>query len=218
MGGRVRLILAMLGGGLALALVPAVAGAAGGGNATVCSGSLPPGTYHSIVVPAGQTCDLGDGPATVLAGVSVGPGATFSLGHEQPRTPPTSTIGGGVSGDNAAQVQIHNARITGGVNLQGGAGPNCGGGPCFSDLEDDVVNGGATINGYDGFWLGFIRNTVAGTTTITNNHVPDEIDLGSNTVKGALRCGGNNPLENTGDSPGAPNTVTGQDTCNENPA
>lgn len=221
---RVRLGITIVGvgGALALGLVPAATGVAAGPSAAVCSGSLAPGTYQSITVPAGATCDLGDGPVTVLAGVSVGPGATFMLGHETPYGPLTSSLGGGVVGDNAAQVQIHNSRITGGVNLQGGSGPFGCTAPiaplCFNDLEDNVINGGATINGYDGLYLGFIRNTVNGTTTVTNNAVPDELDLGSNTVHGDLVCGGNTPVENTGESPGAPNSVTGRDTCNENPA
>jgi len=44
----------------------------------------------------------------------------------------------------------------------------------------------------------------------------DEIDIGTNTVHGSLSCAGNNPLENTGGSPGpTPDTVTGRNTCNE---
>jgi len=182
---------------------------------------LAPGTYHSLVVPAGQICDLGVGPVRVRAGVEIGPGATFILGFEL--GPDTGTITGGIVGDNAAQVQVHNARITGGVRLQGGAGPVGCTEPdapvCFTDLEDNSISGGVTINGYNGFFLGFIRNHVNGAVTISNNVVPDEIDIGTNMVNGSLTCAGNNPLENTGGSPGpTPNTVTGQNTCHEVPA
>jgi len=135
--------------------------------------------------------------------------------------PATGTITGGLVADNAAQVQVHNARITGGVRIQGGVGPFGCAGPvenlCFTDLEDNSISGGTTIDGYNGFLLGFIRNHVNGSVTISNNvQTEDEIDIGSNVINGSLTCSGNNPLENTGGSPGpAPNTVTGQNTCHE---
>lgn len=107
----------------------------------------------------------------VLAGVPVGHGATFMLGFES--GPATGSIDGGLAADHAAQVQVHNARITGGVSILGGAGPFGCTEPfrpvCFTDLEDNSISGGATIEGYDGFWLGFIRNHVNGSVTISDN-------------------------------------------------
>jgi hypothetical protein len=51
---------------------------------------------------------------------------------------------------------------------------------------------------------------------ITNNaQTFNEMDIGSNTVNGSLFCSGNNPTENTGHSPGGPNSATGQNTCRE---
>jgi len=42
------------------------------------------------------------------------------------------------------------------------------------------IDGGATIDGYTGFFLGFIRNHVNGSVTISNNaQTLDEIDIGS---------------------------------------
>lgn len=199
--------------------------AAAASPVTICDGSSVPGTYTAAVVPAGAVCDLGAGPVRVLAGVRVGAGATFMLGFEG--GPATGTIGGGLVAIDAAQVQVHNASISGGVRIQGGDGafgPQCAlpFGVCFTDLEDNSINGGVTISGYDGFWLGFIRNgsagkPVEGTVTINNNNLPyDEIDIGSNSVHGSLFCFGNVPLENVGHSPGpGTDTVTGQDTCHE---
>ena len=203
--------------GAVVALGTATPAGADPSSATVCTGGLAPGAYRSIVVPAGATCDLGVGPVTVTGGVQVGAGATFVLGFEH--GPPTGTIGGGVTADDAAQVLVHNAAITGGVRIDGGSGAFASAcavpfGVCATDFEDNAISGGAVINNYDGFWLGFIRNTVKGTVKITNNNQSfDEIDLGSNTVNGSLFCSGNNPTENTGDSPGGPNTATGQNTC-----
>jgi hypothetical protein len=88
---------------------------------------------------------------------------------------------------------------------------------CITLLQGNSINGGATINGYNGLFLGFIRNHVNGSVTISNNNQAlDEIDIGSNVVNGSLTCAGNTPTENTGDSPGpTPDTVTGQNTCHE---
>ena len=215
---RARAVLPLGVGALLLFFLPASASAASS-SSTTCVGTLAPGTYHSLVVPAGQTCDLGVGPVRVLAGVQVGPGATFMLGFEL--GPATGTITGGLVADNAAQVQVHNARITGGVTIQGGSGAFGCAQPvphlCFTDLEDNSISGGATIDGYNGFFLGFIRNHVNGSVTISNNtQTPDQLDIGSNVINGNLTCAGNNPTENTGSSPGpTPNTATGHDTCHE---
>ncbi len=206
-----------------LAVAVVVAPGARAGGPTACVGTLPPGTYQSIVVPSGQTCDLGVGPVTVYGGVRIGPGATFMLGFEG--GPSTGTISGGIAAASAAQVQVHDAIINGGVTVEGGAGPFASGCPvlptplgqlpiCFTDFEDNSINGAATINGYNGIWLGFIRNHDNGTVTISNNNQQyDQIDIGSNVVYGNLVCFGNTPTENTGESPGGPSSVTGLDTC-----
>ena len=215
---RARAVLPLGVGALLLFFLPASASAAAS-SATACVGTLAPGTYQSLIVPAGQTCDLGIGPVRVLAGVQVGPGASFVLGFDG--GPATGTIGGGIVADNAAQLIVHHAQINGGVTVQGGSGPFGCTQPfapvCITLLQGNSINGGATINGYNGLFLGFIRNHVNGSVTISNNvQTLDEIDIGSNVVHGSLTCAGNNPTENTGDSPGpTPDTVTGQNTCHE---
>lgn len=213
-----RLIGAMAAAVLVAAVLGFPATAFAGSSTTSCTGSLPPGTYGMITVPAGATCDLGAGPVIVLGGVRVSPGASFLLGVEY-TGPASGTINGGIVANGAAQVVVYNALIHGAVSVQGGAGPfGCAGpvpGLCYTDLSDDTITGGVTVNGYDGIWLGFIRDHVNGTVMLTNNVQSfDEIDVGSNVVNGSLLCSGNVPLENTGVSPGGPSTVTGQDTCN----
>ena len=215
---RARAVLPLAAGAGLLFALPASASAASS-PATACAGTLAPGTYQSIVVPAGQTCDLGVGPVHVLAGVRVGSGASFVLGVDG--GPATGTIGGGLAAGNAAEVIVHDASITGGVAIQGGSGPFGCTQPfapvCITLLEGNAISGAATVNGYTGLFLGFIRNHVNGSVTISNNvQTLDEIDIGSNVINGSLTCAGNNPTENTGDSPGpTPDTVTGQNTCHE---
>jgi hypothetical protein len=205
--------IGLLGALVAAAAVPIVVpGVAGGASSTTCSGFLAPGTYDHLVVPARAACS-GGGPVTILHGLFVQPGATFVLGND--RTANTGTIAGGVHAFNAASVQIHSARIFGGLHIRGGAGPF--GGPAgitWNAIEDNRIDGGATVDGYNGFWFGFIRNTVTGSVNLNNNVVADEDgnEYVTNTIFGDLNCSGNSPAPQVGDSEGSPNVVTGQKT------
>jgi hypothetical protein len=187
--------------------------ASAAGNTTTCDGLLAAGTYGKVVVPAGATC-LSDGPIVVRGGVFVGEGATFVLGSEE-NAVPTGVISGGVHATNAASVQIHFTTINGGIDVHGGSGPF---GPPFdvtwNTIEDSTINGGATIDGYNGFWMGFIRNTVNGSVNLNDNVLldPDGNEYVTNTIHGNLNCRGNSPAPQAGDSEGSPNKVTGRKT------
>jgi len=190
-------------------VVPAFAA----GGTTTCNGTLAPGTYNRVVVPQDGVC-LSDGPVTIRAGLWVEQGATLVFGNEE-NAVHTATISGGVHSSNAMNVQIHFSTINGGVDLEGGAGPF--GGPfdvTWNTLEDDVINGSVTVNGYNGFWQGFIRNNVHGSTDLNNNVLlePDGNEFFTNTIHGNLNCAGNDPAPQVGDSGGSPNQVTGQET------
>ena len=204
------LLAGTLGAALLIAL-PASAGAAP--KTTTCNGGLAPGTYHRVVVPEGGTC-LSDGPVTIRGGLFVSPGATFVLGSQE-NPGHTGTISGGVRATNPASVQIHFTTINGGIDIRGGSGPF--GGPfdiTWNAIEDNRINGGATIDGYDGFWMGFIRNTVNGTVNLNNNVLadPDGNEYVTNRIHGNLNCSGNSPAPQVGDSEGSPNQVTGRKT------
>jgi hypothetical protein len=190
-------------------VVPAFAA----GGTTSCNGTLAPGTYQRVVVPQDGVC-LSDGPVTIRAGLFVQQGGTLVLGSAE-NAVHTATISGGVHSTNAMSVQIHFSTIDGGVDLEGGSGPF--GGPfdvTWNTIEDSVVNGGATIAGYDGFWQGFFRNTVNGTVNFNDNSVMDTDgnEVQTNTIHGDLNCAGNDPQPQPGDSGGSPNHVTGQET------
>jgi hypothetical protein len=186
---------------VALAVGPSTAFAAP--KASTCTGTLASGSYHKLVVPAGETCDGTEANIDVRGGVRVGEGATFILGSEE--STDTSTIRGGVRANAPASLQLHLAHVSGGVRMNGGNG-------FFSTVEDNVIRGGATINGYSGFWLGFIRNTVRGTVTLTNNVMddPDANEYVTNTIRGSLVCFGDSPAPQVGDSEGQPNVVSGR--------
>jgi hypothetical protein len=193
----------------AAGLVPAVATA----GTTACNGPLAPGTYQQLVVPANGVC-LSDGPVTIRGGVFVQQGGTLVFGSEE-NPVHTATISGGVHATNAMSVQIHFSTINGGIDIHGGSGPF--GGPfgvTWNTIEDSTVNGGYTEAGYNGFWNGFIRNTVNGSVNLIGNTVadPDGNEVVTNTIHGSLNCSGNDPAPQVGDSEGSPNQVTGVET------
>jgi hypothetical protein len=207
----IRLVGAsVLGAGLFVS-VPVVAAA--GSSTTACTDFLAPGTYHRVVVPAGEAC-FSEGPVTIRSGLFIEPGATFVLGSEE-SPGSTGTISGGVHATNPASVQIHFATINGGVGVHGGSGPF--GGPfdiTWNAIEDNQINGGATVEGYDGLWFGFIRNNVNGSVNLNDNVLFDEDanEYVTNAIHGSLNCAGNSPAPQVGDSEGSPNQVTGRKT------
>lgn len=212
---RKRLAIALLLVGSLVLAVSGVASAAGAGG-TVCQGAIGPGTFQKVVVPADTVC-FATGPLDVRGGLTIDHGATFVLGSEEDPSP-QGTIRGGVHATDPANVQIHFATILGGLDIQGGSGPFFAGSPfCDPDcitwnaIEDNTIKGGATINGYNGFWMGFIRNNVSGSVNLTNNHLtdPDGNEYVTNTIRGSLNCSGNVPSAQVGDSEGEPNVVTG---------
>jgi hypothetical protein len=189
------------------------ASASASGGTTICNGTLAPGSYQRVVVPNDSVC-LSDGPVTIRAGLFVQQGATVVLGSEE-NAVHTATINGGVHATNAMNVQIHFSTINGGIDIHGGSGPF--GGPfdvTWNTIEDSVVNGGYTETGYDGFWNGFIRNTVQGSVNVIGNTVLDRDgnEVVTNTIHGSLNCAGNDPAPQVGDSEGSPNQVTGTKT------
>jgi hypothetical protein len=190
----------------ALFVVPAF----GGGGTTVCNGALAPGTYQRVVVPQGGVC-LSDGPVSIRGGLFIQEGATLVFGSEE-NPVHTATINGGVHATNAMNVQIHFSTINGGIDIHGGSGPF--GGPfgvTWNTIEDSTINGGYTEAGYNGFWNGFIRNTVHGSVNLIGNTVADHDgnEVVTNVIHGNLNCSGNDPAPQVGDSEGSPNQVTG---------
>ncbi len=174
------------------------------GKAAKCSGKLDPGRYRKLIVPAGTTCDGTDARIHVRRGVWVREGATFILGSEDSGGG-TGTIRGGIHADSPGSLQVHFAHVRGGVRMQGGNG-------YFSAVEDNNIRGDAKIKGYSGTWLGFIRNQVHGSVTLSNNLMddPDANEYVTNTISGSLVCHRNSPAPQKGDSGGGRNIVAGK--------
>ncbi len=189
------------------AAMMALPGGAAAAPASMCTGPLAPGTYGALVVPAGATCIVG-GPATVHGGISVNAGGSLIIGP--------AVVDGGIRASNPASVVIHGVTINGGIDIEGGSGPapvGCQSEDCvfFTAIEDCQINGGAVVDGYTGFWLGFIRNRVNGGVVLSNNVQvdPDASEYVTNTIHGGLKCFNDDPAPHGGDSGGSPNVVTG---------
>jgi hypothetical protein len=204
------LVAGTLGAALLIGL-PASANA--NSNTTTCDGTLAPGEHQKVVVQEGATC-LSHRPVTIHDGLFIEPGATFVLGSED-HPGNTDSISGGVHARHPASVQIHFTKINGGVGIHGGSGPF--GGPfdiTWNAIEDNRINGRVTVDGYNGFWFGFIRNHVNGTVNLNHNVLEDSDanEYVTNKINGNLNCAGNSPAPQIGDSEGGPNQVTGHKT------
>ncbi len=204
--------LRLLGAGAtAVALVAVVPGtAAVAATTTRCRGNLAPGTYGQVIVPAGAFCHS-DGPVTIKNGLYIKVGATLVLGDEE-HPGQTAIITGGVHATSAMSVQIHFSTITGGIDVHGGSGPF--GGPfdvTWNTIEDSQIVGPVVIDGYNGFWMGFIRNTITGNVALNNNVLvdTDANEYVTNVIHGNLACSGDSPAPHVGDSEGSLNIVTG---------
>jgi hypothetical protein len=208
-------IVRLLGAGTlgAMVLSSPTAQAQSAKQSTICTDVLAPGTYHKVVVPEDAVC-LSEGPVTIRAGLFVETGGTFLLGSED-NPVDTGTISGGVHATDPMNLQIHFTTINGGIVSHGGSGPFGGSfDVTWNAIEDNVINGSVTIDGYDGFWFGFIRNDVHGSVNLNDNVLedPDANEYVTNTIHGNLNCTGDDPAPQIGDSEGEPNVVTGRKT------
>ena len=84
----------------------------------------------------------------------------------------------------------------------------------FSWSTDELREITTNINGFNGFWMGFIRNHVNGSVNLSGNVLvdPDGNEYVTNSIHGSLSCFGNSPAPQVGDSEGSLNHVTGAKT------
>lgn len=121
---------------------------------------------------------------------------------------------------NALMVLAHNNSIAGDVVQNGGGGGvTCSnfplgpsGPPAYSTWEDNMIGRNAVVGNVRTCWMGFIRNTVAGNVSYSNNVLadPDGNEVVSNHVGRNLNCDANVPAVQVGDSMGNPNVVGGR--------
>jgi hypothetical protein len=174
------------------------------GNVTVKSGGL-------------LIADFSGSDLIVKGNVVVQPYAGLILGCNPNSSPCENnsngtshdSIGGKLTSNGGFVLIIHNTNVKGDVSFtNGGAGCSFGD---FSTFEDSNFGGNVTINKVVTCWMGFIRNQVVGTVTYNNNATadPDGNEIVTNKIGGSLKCMGNNPPPQAGDSGGGPNLVAG---------
>jgi hypothetical protein len=179
---------------LAIVLV-AVAGSAAA-QTTTCSGTLAPGSYTAVNVPAGATCAVNSGTVTVAGNVTVGKGATFFVAFPNAQL----IVNGSLLSMDAMTVEV-TANILGSVSLTGTTGS--------AIITDSFINGSLSVANSAAVGIVVARNQVGGAILNQNNQCFNEASCNSvaaNTIGGSLVCAGNSPSPvDTGGS----NTVGG---------
>jgi hypothetical protein len=179
-------------------------GSASAQTALVCSGPLNPGTYLSVTVPAGATCNLSvSGTVTVTNNVELEKGA--SLLHSTPAL--TFIVNGSLLARDASQIVLDGIpgqttlNIIGSVHLTGitrsvGLGRVSIGGTLF--ITDSTVR-----------FLDVFKSNVGGSVLVRDNNSPSlsSIVIADNGIGGSLVCSGNMPAPILFNLP--PNTVGG---------
>jgi hypothetical protein len=201
-----------------------------GVNVTVRGGvTLQPGS--TLMAISSNTMDI-------TGTVTVGKGAVLALGCSAEMAEmgcdglSADTVRGGIVANGAKAMYLNGDTIHGTVSFVGGGwGPGC-----FDDgslghqlvVKDNDFHGSVNLSGWTGCWMGFIRNTVHGTVTISGNYAnqdaeanpqgPDSTEVVANQIWGQLSCSGNTPMAQIGDAnegapPGyGPNIVHGRAT------
>lgn len=193
------------------------------------SGSSNLVVHGNMVVDQGASVMAGCYPQLVTLWFANGLGTTpdFPCVDDPNQSNPTLsarlTVDGSLISDDPLGTVIHNAQVRGDVRQSGGgAGLGCAaasifnqyfGLPEYSDYANVQVGGSFLLTGLDSCWFAAVRNTVHGSMTVTSNTgTPDANEVVTNTVYGSLRCQGNNPAVQLGDSDGSPNRVGGSAT------
>lgn len=161
--------------------------------------------------------------AHVTGNVLVGKGAVLGLGkYAGPGVDVTNdtTVDGNIVADHPLSLYLSGITVHGSViSNGGGSGPS---GPFRNfPTKDDFIDGDLIIQGWQGGWLGVIRDNVGGNVIVSRNASvvtddgtpppdPDSTEVQSNVIEGNLICQGNTPAAqvNPGDG-GQPNEVAG---------
>lgn len=236
---RLLLLLCLAAAAVTVAVAGSTAAAAPPGSYACTNGPIT-GTYNgNLVVTADCTFSdtvtingnltvapgvlLNDHAAASLATVTVhgnvlvGPGAVLGLGDYNPFGLHTSSV---VDGNLIANQPL--SLYLGDITVRGNLVSNGGGGEAALTrsfpIKDDTIGGNLVVQGWQGAWIGLLRDDVRGNVTFSNNSAfvpgvttqgPDSSEVESNTVGGNLTCLNNTPAVQFGDAGGAPNVVSG---------
>jgi hypothetical protein len=183
-------------------LAGVLAAAAGGAAAqtTNCSGTLAPGGYDGVNVPAGATCTVNSGNVDVTGNVTVGSGASLFVFSPAKFTVNSSLLSAGARIVQLAPQPLGATNILGSVSLVGTI--------IVADVEHSFIGGTLSVANSNATSVVFLGNNVAGNVLVQNNKTsvgPNDF-IASNTIGGSLVCSGNTPPPTDA---GLPNTVGG---------
>lgn len=220
------------------------------------TGTLSSGTYDGFAVygtckvaPNAQVTVNGDlqlangavfaglVPSTVhvTGNVTVGKGALLGLGYATM----TDVVDGSIVANQPLSLYLGFVTVHGDVVSNGG-----GTAARFYNfpLKDDTIDGNLTVDGYDGGWVGVIRDSVGGNVDVSNNvsavqaadpdacdasgtfpggcdAVPggdtDSTEVMTNLIAGNLSCHGNSPAAQVNPADGGQPNVVGGDATGE---
>jgi len=173
---------------------------------------------------------------TINGNVKVGKGAVLGLGNYGPPGIKTNTVvNGSINANQPLDLYLSGITVHGNVISNGG-------GPGTSQFlnfptKDDTIDGNLIMQGWQGGWIGAIRDVVGGNLNLSNNasvthQTPlgcddndpnpanhcsgfapgpdsDSTEVATDTVGGNLICHGNDPAAQLGDSGGSINSVSG---------
>jgi len=245
--GTVVALLAMALPGSALAKPP--------GPGTCSSGSIGTGTWTGFTVTG--TCTIADSATVQINGnlivangavlndhaaskakvhvsgdVLVGRGAILGLGYNAAEgTLGPDTVGGSIVAMQPLTLYLGNLTVGGNVISMGGASPMPPAAAARNfPIKDNTIIGNLIIQGWQGGWLGVIRNDVDGNVIVNKNvslSTPpgppgsgelggpgmdkDSTEVMTNTISGNLVCLGNTPAAQVNPTDkGQPNVVAGK--------
>jgi hypothetical protein len=211
----------------ALAVGSSSATAQAPGAYTCSGGDIPGGTYTSltvtgectfsqqsaepitvlgnVTVAAGASLDahaISSSTVTIYGNVMVGKGAIFGIGQYDVGLT-DSAIYGNVIADQPQSLYIGGTTIHGNLVSNGGSGPGLN-----FPIKDDVIDGNLILQGWSGFWIGAIRDSVGGNLIFSRNSGtnPDSNEVANSVIGGNLICQGNAPPAQLGDT-GQPGSV-----------
>jgi hypothetical protein len=199
------------------------------GNAYVASGTTLTVNGNLTLAPGACLDAFTLGTVTVGGNLLVGQGATLalgctpgSLGPPIPQPPcgtttTTDSVGGSVIANQPLTMYLDGDTVWGSVISTGG-GPGATFSPYINfPIKDNTIYGNVIVQGWQGAWFGFIRNTTYGSVILNNNvgvaigeFGADSTEVVTNVISGNLICLGNSPAAQVGDTGGSPNTVSGQ--------
>ena len=181
----------------------------------------------NLTIAAGACLDAFSlAPVHVGGTIFVDKGATLALGCSPgalgpPVQPPcyqkttSDTVGGSIIANEPLTMYL-TADSVGGNVISNGGGPGLGAPPTTPFVtfptKENTIGGNLIIQGWQGGWMGALRNNVGGNVIVNNNVSavdPDSTEVATNTIGGNLSCTANSPAAQFGDSGGSANTVGG---------